>query len=456
MKLFVLFTRIRKGILMSIIIKMGQPIASESHLKRAIVYVMQERKTSGRVYSNSGVTPEEVIDTFFLTKKVYPSHGTRQGYHWKFSFSKDEKISHDDALNFIKDWVEEYLGDEYDFVVAEHSDRELTHMHLIFNSVKRSGGKYHYGKDEWESMIKPLTNRICDKYHTGHVKEKDKDLDYAPGKNWNLEVEDTIDKCIAVSKSYADFKVKLQRDFHYSVREGVSKDYGVYLALKPPGKGKAIRSYRLSSGYMPEDIEQKIKEHLSKSKEISEPDRMALERKEKTKEIFCVLFRQGNDFFRDGYFRRTYIPYKDLSSYQQYFVRRMLSARRLYHRTGTTLKGHEQSVRAIHRMMNEVSELYKHNIRSERGLSETTFELQKQIAFTEHRLSGGMIPPEREVDVANQIKTWKTELSELKKMKKQDVPEKYKKEIPEQEITEPEQEESLISRKEKPHDGRTK
>ena len=108
---------------MSIIIKMGQPIGSESHLKRAIDYVMQEWKTKGRVYSNSGVTPEEVKDTFFLTKKVYPSYGKRQGYHWKFSFSKDEMISHDDALNFIKEWAEEYLGGEYEIGRASCRER---------------------------------------------------------------------------------------------------------------------------------------------------------------------------------------------------------------------------------------------------------------------------------------------------------------------------------------------
>ena len=212
---------------------------------------------------------------------------------------------------------------------------------------------------------------------------------------------------------------------------------------------------------MPEDIEQKIMERSLKPKAVSEEGndianhRMNPKQREETKEIFCVIFRQDKDFFRDGYFRRTYIPYKNLSSYQQYFIRRMLSARRLYHRTGTTLKEHEQSVRAIQRMMNEVGELYKHNIRSEHNLSETIFELQKQIAFTEHRLSGGMIPPEQEADVANQIRRWKTELSELKKMKRQDIPKKSEKEIKDQEIAEPKQKESL-TRKEKPHDGRTK
>ena len=107
-------------------------------------------------------------------------------------------------------------------------------------------------------------------------------------------------------------------------------------------------------------------------------------------------------------------------------------------------------------MMNEVGELYKHNIRSEHNLSEIIFDLQKQITFTQHRLSNGMIPEGREPDVLNQIKQWKMELSELKKMKRQDVPQRSEKEISNQEIAEQELQESVISRKEKSHDRRTK
>ena len=131
---------------MSIIIRFDEPIVTESHLKKAIGYVMQEYKTQGRTFSNSGTTVEQIMDTFFLTKEMNPVRGKRQGYHLKFSFSADEKITHDNALEFIKDWAEEYLGDSYDYVVAEHSDRELTHMHLVFNSVKRTGGKNNLKK----------------------------------------------------------------------------------------------------------------------------------------------------------------------------------------------------------------------------------------------------------------------------------------------------------------------
>ena len=74
---------------MSLIIKMDT-IKTEEHLRKSIPYIMNEKKTDGLCFSNAGITPEQILDTFFLTKQMHPTHGTRQGYHFKFSFSKDE------------------------------------------------------------------------------------------------------------------------------------------------------------------------------------------------------------------------------------------------------------------------------------------------------------------------------------------------------------------------------
>ncbi len=362
---------------MSIIIRFDEPIVTESHLKKAIGYVMQEYKTQGRTFSNSGTTVEQIMDTFFLTKEMNPVRGKRQGYHLKFSFSADEKITHDNALEFIKDWAEEYLGDSYDYVVAEHSDRELTHMHLVFNSVKRTGGKYHYDNREWKQKITPLTNRICEKYATGKLKEKDRKLDYSPAHNWKETVENDIDQCIEHSQSYKDFKIRLQQEFGYNLREGISEKHGVYLALTPPGKGKAIRSYHLKSGYIPEAIEKKIGERMEKELyKVSRKHRDEIE-------MYRVVFRRSSDWFINRYRK---FSYHSMSPYQQYFVRQVLAARRLYSRTNTTLKYHEQSVRAINRMMKDISLLYQHNIRSERDLSETISCLEKEEAFKRNRI----------------------------------------------------------------------
>ena len=94
---------------MSLIIKMDT-IKTEEHLRKSIPYIMNERKTDGLCFSNAGITPEQILDTFFLTKQMHPTHGTRQGYHFKFSFSKDETIPAEQAMEFVKEWTEEYLA----------------------------------------------------------------------------------------------------------------------------------------------------------------------------------------------------------------------------------------------------------------------------------------------------------------------------------------------------------
>lgn len=344
---------------MSLIIKMDT-IKTGEHLKKAVPYILNEKKTNGLYYSNSGITPEQITDTFFMTKKRFPTRGNRQAYHYKFSFSKDEKMSSEDAFSFIKEWVEGYLGDSYDFVCSVHQDRDHLHMHLIFNSVRRTGGKYHYKKGDWDCIIKPLTNRLADKYHTGHLKEKDETLDYSSdyrkGKNgvdWQARVQNDIDKCINMSKSYSDFKSKMVTEFHYQLREGVSRDYGVYISLMPPGKGKAVRSYRLDAGYMPVDIEAKI-EGRYVMPEMDEMQHSDSDFREERESVFTGRNRKLDWMMSRNY---TFIPYQTLSDYQKALVRRTLEAKRMYRRTGTSLQLHEQSVRAIKGMIGEMREM---------------------------------------------------------------------------------------------------
>ena len=56
---------------MSLIIKMDT-IKTEEHLRKSIPYIMNEKKTDGLCFSNAGITPEQILDTFFLTKQMHP------------------------------------------------------------------------------------------------------------------------------------------------------------------------------------------------------------------------------------------------------------------------------------------------------------------------------------------------------------------------------------------------
>lgn len=413
---------------MSLIIKMDSIKATE-HLSKAIHYIMQEWKTEGMVYSNSGITAEEVVDTFFLTKEKCPSHGNRQGYHYKFSFSKDETISKEDALCFIQKWTEKYLGDKFDYVRSVHHDREHTHMHLVFNSVARAGGKYRYEKGDWEKTIKPLTNELCEKYNSGHLKEKDRQLDYAPAKTLRNIVEKDMEKCLKESDSYEDFKKRMQQDYHYVLREGVSKKHGVYLSLKAPGKANAVRTYTLQEGFTPTEIERKIMERQNKSGDLSVSNIQRKEtemEKQMEKQMFKIFYRRGKSYHDD--YKSSRIPYKNLSLYQKRFVKQMLDARRLYRRTGSSLQMHEQSIHAIHNITRDAGLVYDFGIRNPKEIAIALLAVQKEETMTKHKISKMPRGEKKEKEKANLEKQSQTvkELKALVKKEKDSTQEQRK------------------------------
>ena len=115
---------------------------------------------------------------------------------------------------------------------------------------------------------------------------------------------------------------------------------GVYLALTPPGRGKAIRTYRLSEGYMPADIDRRIASKTT--------DRVSVKREKAEKRNTKLDWAMSRNY--------QFIPYKEMSEYQKAMVRQVLEARRLYQRTGTPLYIHERSVSILRKMKNETKQ----------------------------------------------------------------------------------------------------
>ena len=98
------------------------------------------------------------------TKKLFYKTDKRQGYHIIISFEEGE-VTAELAFQIVGEFVEEYLGKEYEAVYAIHDNTAHIHGHIIFNSVSfLTGKKYRYEKGDWAKYIQPITNRLCDKY----------------------------------------------------------------------------------------------------------------------------------------------------------------------------------------------------------------------------------------------------------------------------------------------------
>lgn len=271
----------------------SSPSCPYKYLSNSIYYILDEKhheeKTLGGrlVGGNCGLHYKEVLDAMLQTKKDFGKENMRQGYHFIISFARGE-TDHATAYEVVRQWCEEYLGDNYDYVFAIHVDKKHMHGHIVFNSVSRIDGyKYHYKKGDWAKSIQPITDRICIEHGLDPLKfeEERVGVSYASwyekktGKlNWTKILRADIDYAIQRSSSVDEF-VSIMKEMNYTIRLGGHSRFGgapyiVYEFHGPDGSvikkrrgydhlpkdwGQKRRGGRLPEGYGPEKLAERIK-----------------------------------------------------------------------------------------------------------------------------------------------------------------------------------------------------
>ena len=98
--------------------------------------------------------------TFLEEKKVWDKDSGRMYAHNVISWHKDEQITLEQALEFGKEFAENWFSG-FQTLVAVHKDKEHIHCHLVTNSVSyEDGRKLHNTRKDLERM-KQLTNQMC-------------------------------------------------------------------------------------------------------------------------------------------------------------------------------------------------------------------------------------------------------------------------------------------------------
>ena len=286
------------------------PAVPYRHLANAVKYILDEKnneaKTCDGLYvgGNAGYDSEDIIKTFLDTKELYGKLHGRQGYHFVISFEPGE-TDVDEAYKITKEFAKKYLGENYDYVFATHTDKNHIHSHLIFNSVSRTDGyKYRYENGDWERYIQPVTDEICMEHGLKPLKfeeNKKKGLSYAEWNekkngrmNWTHVIRADIDLALKHSDTLPEF-MEHMKIAGYSVRAGKSKKknatYFTYTYTDVAGKKHRRRSYNMPSGYSPEDIAKRIKQKSGSRmyEEIAEN----LEKKEKLASIDEIYKNTG-------------------------------------------------------------------------------------------------------------------------------------------------------------------
>ena len=135
-------------------------------MRNCIEYVLRQDKTSELLtyvtgpYCHDEINYDLVYRTFLEEKKMWDKDSGRMYAHNIISWHKDEQITPEQALEFGKEFAENWFSG-FQTLMAVHKDKDHIHCHLVTNSVSyEDGRKLHNTRKDLERM-KQLTNQIC-------------------------------------------------------------------------------------------------------------------------------------------------------------------------------------------------------------------------------------------------------------------------------------------------------
>ena len=150
-------------------------------MRNCIEYVLRQDKTNELFtyvtgpYCHDEINYDLVYRTFLEEKKMWNKDTGRMYAHNIISWHKDEQITPEQALEFGKEFAENWFSG-FQTLVAVHKDKDHIHCHLVTNSVSyEDGRKLHNTRKDLERM-KQLTNQMC-REHGLTVAEKGKHFD---------------------------------------------------------------------------------------------------------------------------------------------------------------------------------------------------------------------------------------------------------------------------------------
>ena len=109
---------------------------------KAIAYIANPEKTNnGKLIYTNGCSnnPYEASRDFEQIRKLGTGRNQILSHHFIQSFSPGE-ITPENALQVGIELCREFLGNEYQYYLAVHNDKEHIHLHCIFNNVNMIDG----------------------------------------------------------------------------------------------------------------------------------------------------------------------------------------------------------------------------------------------------------------------------------------------------------------------------
>lgn len=234
--------------------------ASKAKPKNGIAYITDEKKAK-IVSVRNLFEDEDYAKQFEETASRFgkgDKFDERKYYHCKLSCARQDNVSPEKAHAYAEELTAK-LFQNYECVIAIHTDTQTVHSHIVVNAVDPiTGKKLQFNKQDYVKM-KDEANRIGKKYgftETDFRKRGknsrtavEKKIMLKGGTSWKEELREVIAEATKNSTTPDNFKDYLEKCYGVKItRDG--KDYS-YLH---PEKQKPIRGEKLGTNYTKKEV----------------------------------------------------------------------------------------------------------------------------------------------------------------------------------------------------------
>ena len=199
-----------------------EAISSKANLKTIIKYVTQDKKTNINLITGKDCLAESSLEEMLYTKNLYNKNSGRQYIHIIQSFDPKDNLSAEEIHKAGIKLAEKF--NNFQVLVATHTDKEHLHNHLIINSVSfENGYKIQMSKKDLQDL-KKYSDEIClqigasvipKKENTNYIKRNEYRV-AERGKSWKFKLMNAIDLSLAESSNKEDF-IKSMNKLGYQV-----------------------------------------------------------------------------------------------------------------------------------------------------------------------------------------------------------------------------------------------
>ena len=283
---------------------------------KRIDYICQDSKTENGTYItglNCPGDPAACIDQMQATKKHFHKLNGVLMYHAVQSFKPGE-VTPEQAHEIALEFAQKVWGDQYEVLIATHTDRQHIHSHFLFNSVSFvDGKKYHDGGKQNLEYLRGVSDEICREHGLSVIEEPAP----AQNKSYNVQqmekegkksvrtfIREDVNEAISHSRNLPEF-IAVLRSMDYEVLET-----GKYLRVRPYGKERFFRLYKLGKEYSEEEIIRRIQERQYRKVKSVRPPIPHIYRMQQKSRIALIAYSKRQTFVSD--ILRTYLHYRNL------------------------------------------------------------------------------------------------------------------------------------------------